>query len=287
MVAQKLHDHHIPSQPSLQGKGFRMNGRRFWVIWLLLAVGILCFPPSPASAWLRQVQKRRTVAKEPTEESVTLSGVIQHVTSKQIEILVDPPAKEDSKHKKNKNTPHGTWTATTPRGTKFQVKGEATPDYLRSGLLVQVSAKVEGREIKEPVHELTIVSKAYGTAHAHSSGTAPAGKANGSNAATLGSESSKIVGQLGRTQENKWLMHVREKTYRLELADDLTIKVALSNSHLIGAGDKIVIHGEAIQGKPGACVADDVEVTLARPLSAKSKPKASAHEPELGLPEKK
>jgi hypothetical protein len=217
---------------------------------------------------------------------VSFSGVIQRVTPTQIEVLVDPPAKEDQKHKNKNSPPHGTWTAATPRGTKFHVEGEATPAYLRSGLLIQLNAKVEGREIKDPIHELTITSKVPKAAHSPSSGTKPAGKGNASSAAPLAAESSKIIGQLGHAQENKWLVHVGEKSYRIELADDLKIKVSLFNGHMISAGDKIVIHGEAVHGKPGACIADDVKVTLAQPLSAKSKPKSSQHEPAPASPEK-
>ena len=138
----------------------------------------------------------------------------------------------------------------TPRGTTFHVEGEATPAYLHSGLLVQLNAKVEGREIKEPIHELTITSKVHKTAHSPASATKPAGKGEGAGPASLASESAKIVGQLGHTQGDKWLLHVGEKSYRIELADDLKIKVALSNGHLISAGDKIVIHGEAVPSKP-------------------------------------
>jgi hypothetical protein len=66
----------------------------------------------------------------------------------------------------------------------------------------------------------------------------------------------------------------------------LTIKVAFSNGHLIRAGDKIVVHGEAIPGRPATCIADDVQVTLAHPLSAKGKSKASETEPGGHPPEK-
>ncbi len=138
-----------------------MTNRSFLAFWLLFGLGAACLAP-PASAWSQHMPKRKAVPKEPTEESVTLNGVIQRVTSTQIEVLVDSPAKEDQKNK-NKNAPHGTWTVSTLRGTKFHVEGEATPDYLRSGLLVQLSAKVEGGEIKEPIHKLTIISKAHGT----------------------------------------------------------------------------------------------------------------------------
>jgi hypothetical protein len=265
----------------LESEGFRMTRRRFRAWFLLLfALAPICLGPSPASAWWQTLHRRKVVPKEPSGQSVTLSGVVQRVTPTEIEVLVDPPAKGE-RTPKNKNAPHGTWTATTPRGTKFRVEGEATPDYLRSGLLVQVSAKVEGREIKEPLHQLTIISKGRATAHAPASPSKPAGKGNGSSPATLGSESSQIVGQLGRTQKNEWLLHVGEKSYRIQLADDLTIKVALSNGHLISAGDKIVVHGEAIQGKPSTCIADDVQATLTHPLSAKGKPKASEHVPGL------
>ena len=269
--------------------------RKFLTFWLLLSLGAISFAPPLASAGSQHPPKRKVVSKNgptTTEESVTLNGVLQRVTSAQIEVLVDSPAKGDQKQK-NKNAPHGTWNVATPRGTKFHVEGEATPDYLRSGLLIQFNAKVEGREIKEPIHALTVITKVHRPAHPPAAGTKPAGKSTASSAAVSGSEAAKIVGQLGHTQGNKWPVHVGDKSYPIELADDLKIKVALSNSHLISVGDKIVIHGQAIHGNQGACIADDVTVTLAQPLSAKSKPKSSEHEPgpsspeKTGLPEKK
>jgi hypothetical protein len=225
------------------------------------------------------------VVKEPTGESVTLTGVVQRVTSKEIEILIDPPAKGDAKQKNKKAAPQGTWTVATPRATKFHVQSEATPDYLHSGLLVQLDAKPEGQEIKEPIHQLTIVSKGHPKQAMHS-GSKPANLGSGPAATASAAGSPKIVGQLGHTQANQWLVHVGEKSYRIQLADDLTIKVAFSNGHLIGAGDKIVVHGEAIQGRPGTCIADDVQVTLAHPLSAKAKSKSSEHEPAVGPSDK-
>ena len=76
-----------------------MKNRSWLAFWLLLGLGVVCLAPSPASAWWRQAQKRKVAAKEPTAEAVTLNGVVQRVTPTQIEILVDPPAKEDQKHK--------------------------------------------------------------------------------------------------------------------------------------------------------------------------------------------
>jgi hypothetical protein len=36
----------------------------------------------------------------------------------------------------------------------------------------------------------------------------------------------------------------------------------------VAAGDRITVHGVMLRGKPGACMADDVKVTLAKPLPA-------------------
>jgi len=151
--------------------------------------------------------------------------------------------------------------------------------------MVQFNGKPEGQEIKEPVHQLTIVSKSQ-PKHVMHSGSKPANKASGPAAATSASAPSPIIGQLGHTQADQWLVHVGEKSYRIQLADDLKIKVSLTNGHLISAGDKVVVHGEAVEGKPSTCIADDVQVTLTHPLSVKRKQVSAEHESAAAPAEK-
>ena len=235
--------------------------------WLILGLLVISLSPPPALArmWRREAYPRvpNSASKQPTAESVTVEGTIQGITSAQIEVLCDTPAKKGKSL--NKNAPHGKWTVSTPHDTPIRVVGEAKLDYLRPGLLVQFTAKAEDQEVKEPIHELTIVTAA--TAHAASLG-GQTGNKHGPDEPAPGTKASKITGQLGHFHDNRWPVHVGDKTLLIELADNVKIKVALSGRRLVGSGDKIVVHGEMIHGKPGACVADDVQVTLSKPLSA-------------------
>lgn len=230
---------------------------------------------SPARAWhakAHRAQKPTLPSNESASKTLSLSGTIERVASNGIEVLVDPSAaqsgKQDDKHK-DKSPPVGKWTVVAPRGTRIQVDGEATPDYLKAGLLVQVTSKVTEAGVTEPIHELTIVSKPSPTAQG--SGPRSNSLLVGRTAAGNHPEASTVLGTLGRARENQWQIRVGEKNYPLQLAEDLKIKVALASVHLINAGDKIVVHGAPVPDKPGTCLANDIQVTMAQPLGAKKK----------------
>lgn len=60
-----------------------------------------------------------------------------------------------------------------------------------------------------------------------------------------------------------------------DLAENAKIKVSVHDGRLMGVGDKVQVHGEMV--RPGSCVADDMTVTLSKPLSGvKKKPPAAA-----------
>ncbi len=227
---------------------------------VLLVVLLAGLPAWAWSPYYRPNYRPPAAAKQPTAESVTIQGTIQSITTAQIEVLCDAPAKKGKDQ--NKNAPQGTWTVSTPHDLPIRVTGEAKPDYLRPGLMVQFTAKADGREVKEPIRELSIVTAA--TAHAASAGQ-PANKHAGPDEPAA-AKPAKLTGRLGHFHDNHWPVHVGDKTLLVELADDVKIKITLAGRRLIGAGDKIVVHGEMIHGKPGACVASDVQVTLAKPL---------------------
>jgi len=84
-----------------------------------------------------------------------------------------------------------------------------------------------------------------------------------------------VIGQLGHLHNNQWSVLAEGKTWHIELADDVKIKVAFTGSHFVKPGDKIVVQGEMIHGKPGTCTANSVQVTLAQPLTSSKKQPAS------------
>ena len=87
--------------------------------------------------------------------------------------------------------------------------------------------------------------------------------------------------------DNQWSVIADGKTWHIELADDVKIKVAFTGSHFVSPGDKIAVQGEMIHGKPGICTATGVQVTLAKPLSASKDAKRHKSEAEAVPPSDK
>ena len=236
----------------------------------ILAVGAFLCAPRVAVAYSRVTLYVRPHHKRqvpPTVEPVSFQGVVQSATATQIEVLVDKPTDDDNGGK-NKKAPHGKWSVLVPPDTPIQVKGEATPDYLHAGLMVQFTVPQDAKEVTVTVHELTIVtaaSRKYANKTSaaskppvHAGGDAPASKAK--------SEGRTVVGQLGHLHDDKWSVITDSKTWHVELADDVKIKVAFTGSHFIKHGDKISVQGQMVHGKPGTCTASNIQVTLAEPL---------------------
>ena len=90
-------------------------------------------------------------------------------------------------------------------------------------------------------------------------------------------DSTTLTGRLDKFHDHKWSVHVAGKTMQIELAHDAKIKVALSNGKLISVGDKVSVQGKMVHGKSGKCLADELKVTLVKPLTAASlKPKSAS-----------
>ena len=65
------------------------------------------------------------------------------------------------------------------------------------------------------------------------------------------------------------MVRAHGKPLHFDLANDAKIKVSVNDRRLIAVGDKVLVHGEMM--RPGSCVADDMKVTLAKPLSGPKK----------------
>jgi hypothetical protein len=241
-----------------------------------------CSPPLAAGWW--HPRRHTGQQKVPTAESVSLQGVVQSITGTHIEVLVDKPTGADNKNAKSKKTPHGTWSVVVPHDTPIQVMGEATPDYLHHGILVRFTAQGKGEGATELVHELTIVTAAsHKSVHKDSTASKPTDNAAVASATKKQEEGRTIIGQLGKLHENQWSVVADGKTWHVELADDVKIKVAFTGSHFVSPGDKVVVQGEMIHGEPGNCTASSVQVTLAKPLSASKDAKRHKSDDEAVL----
>ncbi len=211
-----------------------------------------------------------------------LEGTITSVTANQIVMTT----KNDSK----------TWTVYSEPETMARVTGQAKADFLKPGLIVKFEAELDGQNgAKDKISELSILtlskenplgvfppgSTPHGAAGSASGGK-PSSKPSESHGfgataeSTFGaSQMSKVVGQITAVHDEKLTVHAGTKTVRGEFAADpqihVTLHVALSDPKFISAGDRISVHGTKVQGKPGICEADDVKITLAKPLTGPKK----------------
>ena len=218
---------------------------------------------------------------------MSLQGVVQSITATNIGVLVDKPTDADKKNGKNKKTPHGTWSVVVPHDTPIRVTGEATSDYLHPGLMVRFTVQGEGQGATETVHQLTIVTAAsHKPANKGSTASQPVDKARLASAPQKQEAGRTITGQLGHLHNNQWSVIADDKTWHVELADDVQIRVAFTGSRFISPGDKIVVQGEMIHGQPGTCTASGVQVTLAKPLTKDSQKRRKA-DSGAGLPSDK
>ena len=238
---------------------------------------VFCSPSLAAGWWHpRLYTQQHQQQKQPTAESVSLQGTVKSISATNIEVTVDEPTDDDNQPRKRKKMPHGTWSVIVPHDTPIQVTGEATPEYLHHGLLVRLT--VEGKKPEqgaaETAHEMTIV-----TAASHKpvpKGSTGSKSKDNAEPATQKEESGRtIIGQLGHFKDNQWSVISEGKTWHIELAEDAKIKVAFTGSKFVSPGDKIVVQGEMIHGKPGTCTANSVQVTLAKPLDASKNPQKS------------
>jgi hypothetical protein len=102
----------------------------------------------------------------------------------------------------------------------------------------------------------------------------------------------KVTARIGKLAGNKLTVNPGGKAMQIELTDDATINIALTDPKLIVAGAMIKVHGQAIENNNGkVCNADDITVTLVSPLTGKrrpvrleTKPKPAAEQDDGAVP---
>ena len=169
-----------------------------------------------------------------------------------------------------------TWAITAMPTTKVLVTGTATLDFLRKGLLVQISAKPDEKGlIKDKVSDLTIVTLGtVGQSAAPDMGTAPKGKPGkkpAKPAPTTDSASGGTVGSIVAVHGQKISVKIDKKLSEIELTDDAKVNISVDIVAWAAKGDKIQVKGVPNPRKPGLCIAENVLITLSEPLTSGKK----------------
>jgi hypothetical protein len=245
-----------------------MKIRTFAASWMILGLFAVALCQYAMAAKHSQSSTPSTPAKPMPSDPVTLEGKVQRVISPvQIEMTVETATGSRT---------HGKWTISTQPSTKLAVTGETTRDFLRTGLLVQFLGEVGAKgQLKDPVDELTVVMSARKLAEDETTAN-PDDKDQDTTPAASDSQGPKLTGFLRPGHGNAWTVHMDNRDVQLKLTDDVKITVLLADGRHISPGDKISVQGKMYHGKPGACLADDVKVTLAKPLAAPKKATKSA-----------
>jgi hypothetical protein len=236
----------------------------------LAVVGALivpCMAKAAGRAKGRPAKKANPNSNAPPVYNVlvNLQGTVQSVSLSQIVMLADAS--------KKKGAPKGPWTILGQSQTSLVISGSATADYLHAGLGVQFNANVAGTEVQGKVGTLAIVgaSKTLKTGvFAADPSTVKSKSHDAADVPLAESQSSKVVGRLGRQQGDKWPVHAGVKNLEITLDNPVTITVAATDARMISSGDRITVKGHMAKGKSGTCMADDIRVTMGHILTGKS-----------------
>jgi hypothetical protein len=211
-------------------------------------------------------------------DPVSIDGTIERITPTMIQAV-------DGKDQKS-------WIVASQRTTKILVKGSATLDFLKPGMIVEFHGQPDAKGvIKDKISDLTIVTPATEVVPAAGEGgsgkTKPAGKekpAAKEKPTEPAGGSGSMVGQIRARHNRSLSIHVGNKLTQIELTEDPKINVAVDNAAWATRGDKIVVKGKMVHGNPGFCEADEVTITLVEPLIGSKKkvtpPKNGAASPE-------
>ena len=231
------------------------------VVWIV--TGLLILP-----AWAGHPRR----PSPPKLESVTITGTLGTRSAVQFSMVAD--AKGGGK----------SWLVYTNANTTYHATGTALAEFLRPRLVVQFAADVdESGASKDKIGELTIVSPTpdgFGVFQGEGAKANPApppppkgGKAKGKVAAPAApsgfgnSGKAKVVGKVISYKENRLIVAAGKRKIEVDLTEEPLIHVDVTEATFASNGDKVVVHGKDVKGKPGTCEAEQVEITYSQPLS--------------------
>jgi len=200
----------------------------------------------------------------PQLRNVSIDGTIEKVASGAIYAVNDKDQQQ--------------WAIETGLDTKILVTGTALPDFLKKGLLVQIDAQPDEKGIiKDKLSKLTIVTPATeGQAMLPDIGGKPKGKPGKPAPFAASGDFKGTVAMIVGIHAQKLSLKIDKKLSEVELADDATINVSVDILTWAAKGDKIQVTGLSNPKNPGFCLAKDVSITLAQPLTRGKKKVAAA-----------
>jgi preprotein translocase subunit YajC len=207
-------------------------------------------------------QRQQQLQQQQLQQAMTavdVSGTIGAVAPGRIQVLSDS----------NEN-----WIIALSPKTKVQVSGEASADFLRPGMFVQLKAEVDKRGVAaDKIEELTIVTpsqqKTPGVfSKPGGEGVTPDGFPAGKAAA---GGSSTVRGKIASIKKNKLQIQVDKGMVICELSDNPKISIDLADYSMARIGDKIKAQCLKMAGASGPVQAMQVKIDLAGPLGEKKK----------------
>jgi hypothetical protein len=266
------------------------------------------YAPKLNQQQLQQMQQRKQLQQIQQYQMMEIQGVLENMARGHLVVVDD----------KNQ-----TWQIAVPTMAKLHILGTANADCLRNGMLIEFTAEIDDHgALKEKIGELTVISpspdKPMGLFPAEAADEKkeeaaaepndnrdkksakpikpakhPGGKSAGTGAVLAGSY--RIVGRLIAGRNGKLSIHVGRGTMPLELTEQPTVNLDISDFSGVSKGDKIKVKGVMMTARPGMAQATEVTIELSQPLTgttrkmpaAKSDAKhpSKRSEKETGLPE--
>jgi hypothetical protein len=168
-----------------------------------------------------------------------------------------------------------TWNIQLKPGAKVLVDGNAETNYLRPGLNIRLTGEIDKKgALQAEVTELEIFTPQGKTGNGFFADGAPDAKPVRNAAAG----SYEIRGKVASFKDNELTMKAGGKTISGKVASDAKVKVSLEDISVAQNGDAVKVKASYLDAykadgttRQGAAAADDVSVTLAKPLASKRK----------------
>jgi len=166
--------------------------------------------------------------------------------------------------------------------TKVTVTGTAEPGFLGPGLIVRFSAAMTNKGlVEEKIKELQVVETSELVKVGAQPDLAPGEDLK--EAEKKGPVTWIVIGPIRSFKNNQLQVNAGGKAIKAELEDDCKITVDVGNFLIAREGDEISVEGKLYQKgqkvgdvtTPSQVLADKVEITLTKPLTAPSKKKGA------------
>lgn len=166
---------------------------------------------------------------------------------------------------------------------EITVTGTAEPGFLSPGLVVRLMAKMSKKGlIEEKIEKLQVVEPSETYKIGLQADLAPG--ENLKDAEKNGPVNYVIIGPIRSFKNNQLQIAVPGKAVRAEVAEDCEIELDVTNYLLANEGDEVSVKGKTFKAPQvgGAApsqlfvIAEKLQITLAKPLSAPGKKKGSS-----------